>query len=202
MNIYQMLAICGMLSPIIYTITWIVGGFILDDYNHIRDDVSSLYAVGAPKQKLFQTIFAIGIALLFTFSLGLHNGINNGEGSIVGPILFMTSAFLGLIVAIFFPLDEGGELVTWKGKMHLILIVISGLLVMTSMIFLGLRTKSIEGWGGFAWFSLISAPITLILVVVSGIYAGGPYMGLVERLMVEYYQLYYFIIALVVFLRN
>jgi len=148
------------------------------------------------------TIFAIGIALLFIFSLGLHNGINNGEGSIVGPIFFMTSAFLGLVVAIFFPLDEGGELTTWKGKMHLILIVISGLLVMTSMIFLGLRTKSIEGWFGFAWFSLISAPITLILVVVSGIYAGGPYMGLVERLMVEYYQLYYFILALAVFLRN
>ena len=124
MNIFQILAICGMLAPIIYTIAWIIGGFILDDYNHIRDDVSSLYAVGAPKQKLFQTIFAIGSALLFLFSLGLHNGINNGEGSIVGPIFFMASAFLGLIVAIFFPLDEGGELTTWKGKMHLILIVI------------------------------------------------------------------------------
>jgi hypothetical protein len=202
MNIYQILAICGMLSPIIYTIAWIVGGFILDDYNHIRDDVSSLYAVGAPKQQLFQTIFAISIALLFVFSLGLHSGINNGEGSIVGPIFFMASAFLGLIVAVFFPLDEGGELVTWKGKMHLILIVISGLLVMTSMILLGLRTNSIEGWSAFAWFSFISVPITIILMIVSGIYAGGPYMGLVERFMVEYYQLYYFIIALFVYLRN
>jgi hypothetical protein len=51
-------------------------------------------------------------------------------------------------------------------------------------------------------WSLISAPITLILVAVSGFYAAGPYMGLVERIMVEYYQIYYFIIALGTFMRN
>ena len=57
MNRYHFYAICGMLSPIIYTVGWMIAGLILGEYNHIRDDVSSLYAVGAPKKLLFNTIF-------------------------------------------------------------------------------------------------------------------------------------------------
>ncbi len=201
MNTFHLLAIFGMLSPIIYTITWIIGGFIRTDYSHIRDDVSSLFAVGAPKRWLFNSLFISGSALLFIFSFGLLWGIE-GNGSVVGPILFLISTFIGLLVTLFFPLDEGGELVTLRGKLHLILIIISGIFVLVSMILLWLRTKALAGWIGFAWFSLVSVPVMLILMVLSGIFGGGPYMGLVERFMVSYFQVYYFIIALMLFLNN
>lgn len=46
-------AICGMLSPIIFTMIWILGGILQPEYNHIRDDVSSLMALGAPNKLLF-----------------------------------------------------------------------------------------------------------------------------------------------------
>ncbi|MBY9001182.1 MAG: DUF998 domain-containing protein [Candidatus Heimdallarchaeota archaeon] len=202
MNILQILAICGMLAPIIYTVMWILGGIMLDEYSHIRDDVSSLYAVGAPKRWLFQILMILSSVLLLAFSIGLHWGINNGEGSIIGPILFIISAFLGVIVASFFPLDEGGELVTLRGKMHLILIVLSGIICIASMVILWLLTKSLEGWIGFAWFSFASAIVALILVAISGIFAGGEHMGLVERFMVSYYQIYYFVISLMMFINN
>ncbi|MCE7738485.1 MAG: DUF998 domain-containing protein [Candidatus Heimdallarchaeota archaeon] len=195
------MAICGMLAPIIYTVTWILGGFIVPEYNHIKKDVSSLFAVGAHKRWLFSSLFITGSALLFIFSFGLIWGIA-GSSSIVGPILFLVSTFIGLIVAIFFPLDEGGELKTLRGKMHLILIVISGIAVMVSMIFLWLDNKTLAGWIGFAWFSLVSVPVLLILMVISGIFGGGPYMGLTERFMVSYFQIYYFVIALMVFINN
>jgi len=42
MNIYQILAICGMLSPIFYTAMWIIGGKLQSDYSHIKHDISSL----------------------------------------------------------------------------------------------------------------------------------------------------------------
>lgn len=201
MNTFHFMAICGMLSPIIYTITWIIGGFIRTDYSHIRDDVSSLFAIGAPKRWLFNSLFISGSALLFIFSFGLLWGIE-GNGSVVGPILFLISTFIGLLVTLFFPLDEGGELVTLRGKLHLILIVISGIFVLVSMILLWLRTKVLAGWIGFAWFSLVSVPVMLILMALSGIFGGGPYLGLVERFMVSYFQVYYFVIALMLFLNN
>ena len=201
MNLIQIAAVCGMLSPIIYTVAWIIGGVIQKDYSHIRDDVSSLFAVGAPNKSLFQLLFTIGSVLSFIFSFGLIWGIEGG-GSIAGPILFVISTFIGLLVPIFFPLDEGGELVTLRGKLHLILIIISGVLVMSAMILLWLRTKVIAGWIGFAWFSLISVPVMFVLMVISGIFGGGPYMGLAERFMVSYFQVYYFVIALMLFLNN
>ena len=124
MSLIQIAAICGMLSPIIYTLAWILGGFIVPGYSHIKKDVSSLFAVGAHKRWLFSSLFITNSALSFIFSFGLIWGID-GSPSIVGPILFMISTFVGLVVAIFFPLDEGGELKTLRGKMHLILIVVS-----------------------------------------------------------------------------
>jgi len=72
MNIFQILAICGMFSPIVYTAMWIIGGKIQSDYSHIRDDISSLFAVGAPNKKLLQTFIFASSVLLFLFYLGLH----------------------------------------------------------------------------------------------------------------------------------
>lgn len=202
MNIHKPLAIFGMLSPILYTVAWIIGGIIVPGYDHIRDDVSSLFAVGAPYRTLFAALFITVSVLLFLFSLGFHWGFTNGEGSIVGPILFVLSTFLGVLVSSFFPLDEGGEMTTIKGQLHLILIVISGILVLASMVFFWLRAKKVEGWSFFGWFNIISVPITIILLVLSIVFAGGPYMGLVERFMVTYYQIYYFVISLQIFVKN
>ncbi|MHA2298865.1 MAG: DUF998 domain-containing protein [Candidatus Hodarchaeales archaeon] len=202
MSIYQILAICGMTSPIVYTLMWILGGYLRSDYSHIRDDISSLTAVGAPRKRLFDTFIITSSVLLFVFYLGLHGGINNGQGSIVGPIFLLASSVLGILVAFFFPLDAGGEIITFRGKMHVVLVVAMGLLTIGGMVALWLRLALVEGWSTFATFSLISAIFSSILVIISIILAKSKYMGLVERIMVTPYQIYYFVISLMVFLTN
>ena len=122
MSLFQIIAICGMASPIFYTLMWILGGILRSDYNHVRDDISSLFAVGAPRKRLFNSFIIVSSSLLFIFYLGLHWGINNGQGSIIGPTLFVVSGFLGVLVALVFPLDPGGEITTLRGKMHLVLV--------------------------------------------------------------------------------
>ena len=202
MNIFQILAICGILSPIVYTVMWILGGILQPDYNHIQDDTSSLFAVSAPNKGLMQSFIITSSVLLFVFYIGLHEGINNGGGSIVGPILFLTSSVLGILVALFFPLDAGGEIITLRGKMHLILVVGSGLLTIAGMVALYFRLQLVEVWSAFATYSLISAIVSLILVIISGIFIKSKYRGLLERLGVYPYQLYYFVLSLMVFLNN
>ncbi|HUT80470.1 MAG TPA: hypothetical protein VMZ29_04630 [Candidatus Bathyarchaeia archaeon] len=49
--IIKILAVLGMISPIIYTLMWIIGGFIVPDYNPLHKDISSLIAVGAYKRR-------------------------------------------------------------------------------------------------------------------------------------------------------
>jgi len=202
MNIFQILAICGIFSPIVYTVMWILGGILQPDYSHIRDDISSLFAVGAPNKGLMQSFIITSSILLFVFYIGLHEGINNGGGSIIGPILFLTSSVLGILVALFFPLDAGGEVITLRGKMHLILVVGSGLLTIAGMVALWFRLQLVEVWSAFATYSFISAIVSLILVIISGIFIKSKYRGLLERLGVYPYQLYYFVLSLMVFLSN
>ena len=191
-----------MLSPIIYTVMWILGGILQDDYSHVRNDVSTLVAVDAPNKKLLDKFIITSSTLSFIFYIGLHWGINSGVGSIIGPILFVISGLLGVLVAVFFPLDAGGELITTRGKLHLVLIAISGILATAGMVFLWLRLVSDLVWGTFATFSLVTAIVSLILVIASAIAASSKYLGLVERFMVSSYQIYYFVLALMVFLTN
>ena len=202
MNLFQVLAICGMSSPILYTLMWILGGFLRSDYNHVRDDISSLIAVGAPKRQLFSVFNASSSVLLFIFYLGVHWGIDSGQGLIAGPSIFAISGFLGVLVALFFPLDAGGEIITFKGKIHLGLVVTSGFLNIIGMVALWLRLNSVTTWKDFAVYSFFSAIVSLVLVVVALIFMQSKYRGLVERIMVTPYQLYYFVISLMVFLTN
>ena len=202
MSLLQILAVCGMLSPIIYTVMWILGGFLQPEYSHIKQDVSSLIAVDAPNKKLLDKFIITSSTLMFIFYIGLHWGINNGTGSFIGPILFVISGLLGVLVAIFFPLDAGGELITTRAKLHLGLIAISGILATAGMIALWFRLASNIVWSTFASFSLFTALLSLILVISSAIAAKSNYLGLVERFMVTTYQVYYFVLALMVFLTN
>ena len=101
-------------------------------------------------------------------------------------------------------MDElgGGELITLRGKMHLILVVASGILVIAGLVALWFRLHLVVAWSAFATFSLTSAIVSLILVIISGIFAKSKYMGLIERIMVSPYQIYYFVLSLMVFLIN
>ena len=202
MNEFQILAICGMLSPIVYTVMWILGGILQPGYSHIRDDISSLFAVGAPNKGLMQSFIIASSALLLVFYVGLHGGINDGGGSVIGPLLFLTSSVLGMLVALFFPLDARGEIITFRGKLHLILVIGSGLLTIAGMVALWVRLQVVEAWRAFAAYSLISAIISLILIIISGIFIKSRYRGLLERFGVTPYQLYYFVFGLMVFVNN
>jgi len=202
MILYQILGILGMLSPIVYTTMWIYCGSLQSGYSHIRDDISSLFAVGAPNRRLAQSFIIVSSILLLTFYLGLHEGLNDGEGPILGPVLFIISSILGVLVPLFFPLDEGGEFTTIKGKMHLILVAGSGILTVLGMIALWFRLQKVSVWSGFALYSLISAIVSLVLIIISGIFATGKYRGILERFGVAPYQIYYFVISLMVLLNN
>jgi hypothetical membrane protein len=202
MNLFQILAICGMASPIVYTLMWILGGILRSDYNHVKDDISSLFAVGAPRKGLFNSFIIVSSLLLFVFYLGLHWGINNGQGSIIGPALFVVSGFLGVLVALFFPLDAGGEIITFRGKMHLVLVMASGILTIGGMIALWFRLESVEAWSLFTDYMLISAIIALVLMMISGIFIKTRFRGLLERFGVTPFQVFYFVMALMVFNTN
>ena len=86
--------------------------------------------------------------------------------------------------------------------MHLVLVAGSGLLTIAGMVALWFRLQLVAAWSAFAIYSLISGVVSLILVIISGIFATGKYRGLLERIGVSPYELYYFVLSLMVFLNN
>jgi hypothetical protein len=202
MILSQVLAFCGMLSPILYTAMWILGGFLVSDYSHIRDDISSLTAIGAPRKRIFDSFLIASSVSLLVFYLGILLSINHIPISILGRIMFFISGLLGVLVALFFPLDEGGEITTYRGKGHLALVFGSGFVLIVGMVVVWFDLVGIAFWNVFAIYSLISAIVALVLMIISGIFIKSSYRGLLERVGVSTFMLYYFVLALMVFLTN
>ena len=124
-------AIFGMIGPFFYALIWILGGILQPGYNHIRDDVSSLLAVGAPNRTLFRVIEFGYISFMILFFISLFVVLRNGKSSSLGPMFFIVNFLIEFIVMLFFPLDAGGEVVSQTAQMHVTLL---GLIVLFSML--------------------------------------------------------------------
>ena len=123
MNFQQLIALGGMIGPILYTSIWILGGILQKDYSHIRDDVSSLMAVGAPNKRLFDIMQLTNIILVIIFFTNLHWAIDGGQGSIIGPACFVLANLINIPVVMFYPLDEGGGIESDTAQMHVKLVM-------------------------------------------------------------------------------
>ena len=189
-----------MFGPILYTAAWVLGGILQPYYSHNRNDISSLMAVGAPNKRLFDIMNILNNVLMIIFFGSLHRYINDGRGSIIGPVCFMLSSVIGLFVVLFFPLDEGGEPVTPRGKMHVNLVGMMSLLALVGMIALWRRLIFTPGWVSFGNYTLGSLVVTLITAVIAAKNIGTKRMGITERFVVTANLQYFFAIALNVYL--
>ena len=188
--------ICGMISPILYAMIWILGGILQPGYNHIRDDVSSLLAVGAPNKLLFDIMHITDVILMIIFSIALYQVIKELKAPIIGPVLFLIVNVLELLVGLFFPLDEGGEPITFTGQMHVIIVLLMGFIAMGGMVAMWLGLRKVDEWKGYDTYSLITFIFSLVFGLVAAISMGSEIMGLTERLVVTTIGQYFFIIAL------
>lgn len=196
----RVFALGGMLGPVLYTLIWVLGGFLQPDYSHIRDDVSSLMAVGAPNKRLFDLMQTADVLLMMVFFTSLHWAIEGGEGSILGPACFVASNVVGLAVVLFYPLDEGGGIESPRAQMHVKLVGLMSVFAMVGMVAMWLRFMGADGWAGFSQYTLATFVVTLVTGLIAVRTAGSEIMGLTERLVVTANVQYFFVLALKVFL--
>lgn len=199
MNLHQIIALGGMIGPIIYTSIWILGGILQPDYSHIRDDVSSLMAVGAPNKKLYDIMQLTNIFLVIIFFSNLHYSIDGGQGSIIGPACFVLTNLINIPVVLFYPLDEGGEMISPTAKMHFKLVMIMAVFGAAGMLAFWNRLSNTPGWTWYGTYSLITFIITAVTGVIASKTAGTEIMGLTERLVVTANVQYIFVLALNVY---
>ena len=115
-TLLRILALCGIVGPIIFAVLVTVSGFLYDGYSHSSQAISELAGSDA-ESPLLQTInfFIIGSAVM-ALAVGLHRGIGGGRGSVIGPaLIFVFGASSGIGI---FPCDSGCDGATGLGFMH------------------------------------------------------------------------------------
>ncbi len=119
-NKLKILALCGILAPIVYITALVVGNILDPSYSQIGKTVSELIQQGTPTRDLLNAIFIIYNILNIPFALGMFYGLRKGWARNLIFVALVINGILGVAWTLFFPLDIGGKSVSLTGQLHLI----------------------------------------------------------------------------------
>ena len=179
----RFLSLCGMVAPLLFIVTAILGAALRPCYNHLADTISELFSPGSPNKALLDTLFAL---LLTVFGVGILRYVRGSGHStrtgVIGAWLYITMGLVSLTTATIFPQDAWGTPPTFPGRMHMIMTGVVGLLSMISISLLGTWFRRAKIFPGFGIYSYITV---CLAVLAAGLFAasmGSPLMGLTERM--------------------
>jgi hypothetical protein len=175
-----------MLIPVAYILLYVIGGALRPGYNHIVDSVSELLSPGAPNRPLLIIIDLLYGILHVLFGIGILNYFRSVDNpAVLGKIgaWMIIAVGIAIIGTAIFPQDAVGTPPTIEGKIHLALVF--GVLLpfsILSALLIGIWLKRSGVDSGFAVYTFISVAVMVVLGGAGGAMAGGPYMGLGERI--------------------
>ena len=182
LNIYSMLALAGVVGPIVLVIANLIASFSVSDYSLIRDSISSL--AWTPMGWL-QSIGFLAIGLLVeVFVAGLLFSIRGAWGFSVGIGLLACFGF-GLLLIGAFREDPVGSQHTIQGTIHTMTatIVFSIFPIASLLISLSLRKDSY--WKGLFIHTIIVTSLASAFVIgYLCLSAKLSWIGLYERILV------------------
>ncbi len=202
----RLLSMCGMMAPVVFVFTAILGGAMRPGYNHLSDTLSELFSPGSPNRLLLSTLHTVFGLLLVLFGIGVLRFVRESGQSMrtgtVGAVLFIAMALLNVATATVFPQDAWGSPPTFPGRMHIALSGVAGLVSMLSMLLIGIWLNRTGMFPGFAAYSFATVAAA---IVATGFFAanyGKPMMGLTERIAALVGFQWTFTLALWIFTRR
>jgi hypothetical protein len=192
MKYKPILKIIGILAPILYLATAIIGLVLKLGYIHIKYSISALISNGVPNKILLNNLFSIYGILIITFAAGLllfilsyHKSENYNNLGKTGIVFLLIVGFFGLILILFFPMDPNNTPITFKGVLHLILAYLMSFSTMFVVLFFVLWFKAVK-LKNLCIYSLISLIVIFIFGIISVAIErqANPFLGLFERIMI------------------
>jgi hypothetical protein len=195
----------GVLSPIVYIVTVILGGFLTTGYNHISQAVSDLIAAGASSKALLDPLFAIYNLLTFAFGIGLFllvRSEDQNQRKLAGTLgaLSLTAEGVFGFLTLFFPEDAGGltTAISATGTMHIVFASLSSLTTMLTILLMGFWFRGSPRMHKYGLYSYITLGVVFITggLAAMNIATGGPIGGLMERITIGGFLQWLFVVAL------
>jgi hypothetical protein len=177
--------LCGLVAPLLFVVTAILGGALRPGYSHIENTVSELFSPGSPNRLLLTPLHTLFALLLTVFGVGLLQFVQRtGKSKKIGITaawIFILSGFLNILIATLFPQDAWGSTPTFAGEMHIALSGVISLLSILYMLLFGV-------WFHRTTIAILFLPYTiatvLLVVLAAGWFMasyGTPLMGIAER---------------------
>ena len=170
------LAACGVAAPLVYTAAVIASSLNYPGYDHLKNFVSELGAVGAPGAAIMNYAGFLPYGVLMTaFAVALNRGIRPAVGGWLGPIVLGIYGLAYVAVAMA-PCDPGCQSAapSLHHRMHLLL---GDLIILTAV--LGPFTLYPRMVNDRAWRSLFAVTLVLpaaswVVLELSGVGMSGP----------------------------
>ena len=182
-NTLRLLAICGIVAPILFITMVITLGLLRPGYDPVTQFQSELGATGTQNAIFMDINFVLVGILIVAFALGLHRGISKGVGSKTGPALLAINGAFGGAQGIF-PADPGEKVVSFSGNMHNLVGLISLIAFILGLLVIARRLKNDPLWQDYRSYTRITGFVML------GVFVGGflflfllPWHGLTQRLL-------------------
>jgi hypothetical protein len=182
LNIYGLLALAGVVGPIVLVIANLIASLSVSDYNPIRDSISSL--AWTPMGWLQSIGFLAAGLLVEVFATGLFFSIDRAKGFSLGIGLLVCFGF-GLLLIGAFREDPAGGSHTIQGIIHTITaaIVFSIFPIASLLIALSLRKDSY--WKGLFVHTIVVTTLATAFVIGNlFLSAKANWLGLYERILV------------------
>lgn len=181
----RFLPVCGLIAPVLFVFTAILGAAIRPDYSHRFNTVSELFSPGSPNKPLLDSLHLTFAVLLTLFGIGMlqlaRRQAGLARGGVAGAWIFILMGCLSVLTATVFPQDAWGTPATFAGQMHQVIGGVIGLTGMFSMLLFGTWLQRAGLFPHFGAYSLI----TVLAVVLSTAFFmaswAGPNMGAAER---------------------
>ena len=193
----------GLVAPVFYIVLVSILGLLEPNFSHRTDMMSILGGVDGIRGLIFNIGVVITGLLLIIFAYGLHQDINNGVGSKIGPTLIVLAGF-GLFGSAIFSCNVNClnviESKTTIGILHMISAFVAGSCLAISPFFIFFRMKKDTRWKKYRSFTLsvgLLANLPGIVLWVSIFTVRIPeWEGVIQRLGLLFPFIWIFVLSL------
>ena len=185
------LAIAG---PIAFTLAWLIGGLVQDEYSFRQEDISALAALDAQHA----WIMIAGFLLLGVGTVALAAGLAStlkDPSARVGSVLLMIAG-IGIALAGLARNDCSSELlacavrvdageVSWHHKVHDTVSLVLFLALIAAPLVVARAFGRDNHWRPLRTYSIVTGLLGFVLLVLYVVEAAGTWNGLMQRVFVS-----------------
>ncbi|MBT2571239.1 DUF998 domain-containing protein [Planococcus sp. ISL-110] len=197
---WQTAALSGVVSALIYILHVATGGILWDGYSHVRQTISELTGNGAPNAgmlRIFTLLYGIFGVIFAAVVYVLFRKHKTHKVAQWGAMLLFLMHAVSLIGFSLFPLEQGGEVLTFGNFMHLGITAIVVVATIGALFAIGYGLWLTKNFRSIGMFTLVCAIVIVLAgVAVPIVLSGGlPYAGLVERILIYTLQLWTIVLS-------